>query len=153
MELNEFEVPQYCACSIGQSDAVAGSDFGVGSFAIEPARASGGEDSIWGPDNLRPGAAATADQSDTLIIVIREQIDDVEVLQYSYVGIPAGLLYEGLCNDSPGFIAVGVGDAGMRMASFECNVDASVFLVELCAPGKKLGNQFRPAANHQVNYV
>lgn len=58
---------------------------------------------------------------------------------------------EGLGDDSARFVAVGVGDARVAVASFDCCCDLTVGEVERAAPVKKLADELGALVDDEVN--
>ncbi len=80
-------------------------------------------------------------------VLVGEQVDREEVLDDPDVRLAADRGDEGLGDGPAGFVAVGVEDAGVRVAAFERRVDLAVDLVEARTPFLQLPDQLGSLAD------
>jgi hypothetical protein len=153
VELHKLQILQYGPGAVSDSNTISSCNLWICGFTVELACPSGCQDCVCGPDYLEIPVIVVADYSYALVVLIGEQIDSVEVFQYSDIRGLIDFFYKRLCNYPSGFIAVGVSDTRATVATFKGSGDMPVNQVEFSTPTEQLLYQLRSLANDRVNYA
>ncbi len=148
VELHELQVSQDRAGPVSHCQSVAGGHFRIGRFAIKPSRAAGGQDCIGGPDYLRSQTLNAADDSGAFVVLVRQQVDCVKMLDGGDIRMSCDLSDQGFGYYAAGAVAVSVGDPGVAVTAFEGYRDSVLFEVEFRSPVEQLPDQFRSLPDH-----
>ena len=116
MKLHKLQILQYGTGPVSHCNTIAGCYFRVGGLAIKLTRPSGRQDCICRPDYLGIPEIIVTDNSYAFTLVVGEQINSIEIFQYSDIRILPDFFYECLCDYPPGFIAVGMSTATAPLA-------------------------------------
>jgi len=139
MELDEFDVADFSASTIGGTDAVAGGDIGIRGLAEDAPQSAGGQQN---------GAAADGGKASGLFVEnggacsaslrveeqIRHRAETVEL----DIGERGGLAVKCARDFAAGGIAVSMQDAAAAVRSLAGEQETRAFAVELGSPGDQL---------------
>jgi len=150
VELDELHVLEHRSGPIGDRYAVAGGHLGVGGLAVEAAEAAAGQDGLFCPKERQPRDLGGEHRAEALAVV-RQEVYDEGVVECSDAGVGGNTREEDSLDLGPRGIAVGVDDAGARVAALPGAVEAARLPVEACAEGDQLVDALRPLANHGLD--
>jgi 3-dehydroquinate synthase len=151
VELNELEVADFGSGPVGQRDAVAGGDIGVGRGLVEAAETAGGQQDGFGGDADFAVVAFVEGNGSDDFAVVKEELRDRGKAGEADAGEGGCLASKRAGDLAAGRVAVCVQDAAAGVRAFAGEGEAGTFAVELGPPGDQFLDGARAFLDKRVD--